>query len=111
MTVLHSEPSQPSSASFVRKDRRCPMRNFLIAVAATCLFTPPACLFTPQAVAKTDQDVSGTSQPAPSAADHGRKALTVKGGTLLNSNPTPEEAKKTAEATNRQILEKRRHKR
>ena len=86
------------------------MRNFLIAIAATCLFTPPACLFTPQAIAQADQ-LNRTSQPAPSQADHGKKALTVKGGTLLNSNPTPEEAKKMAEATNRQILEKRRHKR
>lgn len=85
------------------------MRNFLIAIAATCLFTPPACLFTPAATAKTDQEVNRTSQPAPSAEGHGRKTLTVKGGTLLNSNPAPEEAKRTAEATNRQILEKRRH--
>jgi hypothetical protein len=85
------------------------MRNFLIAIAATFLLTPPACLFTPSAIAKTDQEVSRTSQPV--AEDHGKKPLTVKGGTLLNSNPTPEEARKTAEATNRQILEKRRHKR
>jgi hypothetical protein len=87
------------------------MRNFLIAVAATCLFTPPACLFTPQAIGQTDREMNRTSQPAPSIEDHGKKALTVNGGTLLNSNPTPEEAKKTAEATNRQILEKRRQKR
>src|SRR3569832_993321 len=37
---MRSEPSQPSSVYFVRKSRRCPMRNFLIVVAATCLFTP-----------------------------------------------------------------------
>jgi hypothetical protein len=85
------------------------MRNFLIVIATTCLFTPPACLFTPQAMAQTQQQAN--PQPAPSADDHGRKALTAKGGTLLNSNPTPEEAKKAAEATNRQILEKQRHKR
>jgi hypothetical protein len=84
------------------------MRNFLIVIAATCLFTPPACLFTPAALAKPEQNMSRTSQPAPAATDHGRKALTVKGGTLSNSDATPEEAKKTAEATNRQILEKRR---
>lgn len=84
------------------------MRNFLIVIAATCLFTPPACLFTPAAAAKTNQDVNRSSQPAPPAEDHGKKAMTVKGGTLLNSNPTPEEAKKAAEATNRQILEKQR---
>jgi hypothetical protein len=84
------------------------MRNFLIVIAATCLFMPPACLFTPQAIAQTGQQASRTPQPAPSADDHGKKAMTVKGGTLLNANPTPEEAKKTAEATNRQILEKRR---
>jgi hypothetical protein len=87
------------------------MRNFLIAIAATFLFTPPACLFTPTAVAKTDQEAKRTSQPAPTVEDHGEKTLTVKGGTLLNTNPTPEEAKKMAEATNRQILEKRRHQR
>lgn len=86
------------------------MRNFLIVVATTCLFTPPACLFTPQAMAQTKQQ-QANPQPAPSADDHARKALTAKGGTLLNSNPKPEEAKKTAEVTNRQILEKRRHKR
>jgi len=85
------------------------MRNFLMVIAATCLFTPPACLFTPAATAQTDREVSRTSQPAPSAADRGNKALPVKGGTLLNTNPTPEEAKKMAEATNRQILERRRH--
>ena len=80
------------------------MRNFLIVIAATCLFTPPACLFTPSAFAKNDREASRTSQ----STDHGRKALTVKGGTLLNSDATPEEAKRTAEATNRQILEKQR---
>jgi hypothetical protein len=85
------------------------MRNFLFVIAATCLLMPPACLFTPQAIARTDREANRTSQPP--AEDHGKKALTVKGGTLLNSNPTPEEAKKTAEATNRQILEKRRQKR
>jgi hypothetical protein len=87
------------------------MRNFLIVIAATCLLMPPACLFTPQAIAQTDREANRTSQPAPPAEDHGKKALTVKGGTLLNTNPTPEEAKKTAEATNRQILEKRRQRR
>ena len=70
------------------------MRNFLIAMAATCLFMPPACLFTPTATAQTDREMNRTSLPAPSAVDHGRKTLTIKGGTLLNSNPTPEEAKK-----------------
>ena len=84
------------------------MRNFLIVIAATCLFTPPACLFTPAAFAKAERDTNSASQPAPPTTDHGRKALTVKGGTLLNSDATPEEAKKTAEATNRQILEKQR---
>jgi hypothetical protein len=87
------------------------MRNFLIVVAATCLFTPPACLFTPAAIAKTDHQTSqeANSSSRPSTEDRGNKALPVKGGTLLNSNPTPEEAKKMAEATNRQILERRRH--
>ena len=65
---------------------------------------PPACLFTPPATAKTDRGVNSQSV----SPDHKKKPLTVKGGTLLNSDATPEEAKKTAEATNRQILEKRR---
>ena len=50
------------------------MRNFLIAIAATFLLTPPACLFTPSAIAKTDQEVSRTSQPV--AEHHGKKPLT-----------------------------------
>jgi len=80
------------------------MRNFLFATAALCLFTPPACLFAPAAIAKADRDTNGQLvQP-----DHQKKPLTANGGTLLNSDATPQEAKKTAEATNRQILEKRR---
>ena len=80
------------------------MRNFLIV--AVCLFMPPACLFTPPAVAKAHR--TATTQTAPPATDHQKKTLTVRGGTLLNSDATPEEAKKIAEATNRQILEKQR---
>ena len=80
------------------------MRNLLIATAAVCLFTPPACLFTPPAAARADQGINRSAQPVP----HPKKTLAAKGGTLLNSDATPEEAKKTAEATNRQILEKRR---
>jgi len=80
------------------------MRNFLFATAALCLFTPPACLFTPAAIAKADRQMN--SQPV--QPDHQKKPLTVKGGTLLNSDATPQEARKMAEATNRQILEKRR---
>jgi hypothetical protein len=80
------------------------MRNFLFATVALCLFTPPACLFTPAAIAKADREMNGQLvQP-----DHQKKPLAVKGGTLLNSDATPQEAKKTAEATNRQVLEKRR---
>ena len=84
------------------------MRSIPIAVATAFLFMPPACMFTPLAVAQAERDTNSSSQPSPSADNHKRKALTVKGGTLLNSNPTPEEAKKTAEATNRQVLEKQR---
>ena len=82
------------------------MRNHLIAAVAVCLFTPPACLFTPAAVAKAEREAMRSGQSAP--AEQRKKTLTTKGGTLLNSDATPEQAKKTAEATNRQILEKRR---
>ena len=73
------------------------MRNLLIATLAVCLFTPPA-------IARTEQEINRTAQPVP----YPKKTLAAKSGTLLNSDATPEEARKIAEATNRQILEKRR---
>ena len=82
------------------------MRNLPIAFIAVCLFTPPACLFTQAAVAKAEQEINRAAQPAPT--ERPRKTLAAKSGTLLNSDATPEEARKIAEATNRQILEKRR---
>ena len=80
------------------------MRNHLIVAAAVCLFTPPACLFTPTAVARGERSINRAAQPVPT--EHPKKILATKGGTLLNSDATPEQARKTAEATNRQILEK-----
>ena len=71
------------------------MRNHLIAVAAICLFTPPACL-TPAAVAKSERDANRTAQSAP--AEQPKKTLTTKGGTLLNSDATPEQANATIAA-------------
>ncbi len=76
------------------------MRNFPIAtvIAASAILAP--------LTVAANENIK-----APSSAHRSQdnnKVLTAKGGGLLNSDATPEQAKKTAEATNRQILQKQR---
>ena len=57
------------------------------------------------AFAKNDTATDNTS-PSTSTQEN-KKVLAAKGGTILNTYVTPEQAKKAAEATNRQILAQR----
>ena len=79
------------------------MRNLPVATVIAASY-----VLAPLAVAANEE---GVNKPRPSASDDSKsnkKVLTAHGGGLLNSDATPEQAKKTAEATNRQILEKQR---
>jgi hypothetical protein len=83
------------------------MRKFLTVILATCLFAPAA--------PANNGKEPGKNRPGPTTSNNpretqnveteNRKTLTVKGGGLLNTETTPEQARKAAEATNRQILQ------
>ena len=79
------------------------MRKFL-TVAAIILLRLPA----QTAFANRDNQPPPPRNDTRNVETPDRKTLTVRGGGLLNTETTPEQAKKIAEATNRQILEKRR---
>ena len=53
-----------------------------------------------------NETVTNNTPPSASTQEN-KKVLTAKGGTMLNTYVTPEQAKKAAEATNRQILAQR----
>jgi hypothetical protein len=82
------------------------MRKFLTTAASLALS-----LSAPAALANNDKK-SHKSPPQPSSNEaqnvetKDRKTLTAKSG-LLNTETTPEQARKTAEATNRQVLQQR----
>ncbi len=81
------------------------MRKFLSAAAIGI----GACLFAQASIAHNRE--ANNAPPPASTANTNAKANThvpaAKSGTILNTDATPEQAKKTAEATNRQILQRR----
>jgi hypothetical protein len=82
------------------------MKNSLTVIAIAA-----ACMLAPGALARNSGDQNRTpdaSAQKPDNTQGNEKVLAAKGGGLLNSDATPEQAKKIAEATNRQILEKQR---
>jgi hypothetical protein len=83
------------------------MRKFLITAAILALGLPPVFANNDRAPSKPPAQASSSPQDTQNVETKDRKTLTAKGG-LLNTETTPEQARKTAEATNRQILEKRR---
>ena len=78
------------------------MRNFPIATVMAASF-----VLAPLVAAANDQNANKPRSSADNSQNN-KKVLAAKGGGLLNSDATPEQAKKTAEETNRQILEKQR---
>ena len=79
------------------------MRNFPIATVIAASY-----VLAPLAVAANEEDVNKPRASTTDNSQSNKKVLAAKGGGLLNSDATPEQAKKMAEATNRQILEKQR---
>jgi hypothetical protein len=86
------------------------MRNFL-----TVTVIAGACVLAPAALTKNDKNDRDTNNNPPSSTaqdqtnQNTKKVLAAKSGGLLNSDATPAQARKMAEATNRQILERQRH--
>jgi hypothetical protein len=79
------------------------MRKFLSAATITI----GACLFAQAAAAHNSHNRQTNNAPPVSTenANANNHVPAAKGGTILNTDVTPEQAKKTAEATNRQILQ------
>jgi hypothetical protein len=84
------------------------MRKFLAtaAILAFSLSAPIALANNDKAPGKSPPHTSSNSQQTQNVETKDRKILTAKGG-LLNTETTPEQARKTAEATNRQVLQQR----
>jgi hypothetical protein len=82
------------------------MRNLPVAtvIAASAILAPLT------VAANEDMKTPASADRSQDNKQDNKKVLTAHGGGLLNSDATPEQAKKTAEATNRQILQKQ-HKR
>jgi hypothetical protein len=82
------------------------MRKFLTVILATCLFGPVALANNGKEPGKNPPGPTTSNNPreTQNVETENRKTLTVKGGGLLNTETTPEQARKAAEATNRQIL-------
>ena len=79
------------------------MRKFLSAATIGV----SACLFAQAAVAH-NREANNAPPPASTAnTDANHHVPAAKSGTILNTDVTPEQAKKTAEATNRQILQRK----
>jgi hypothetical protein len=80
------------------------MRKFLTTAAILTLGLPAA--FANNTPSKPPPHTS--SHETQNVETKNRKTLTAKSG-LLNTETTPEQARKIAEATNRQILERRKN--
>jgi hypothetical protein len=78
------------------------MRKFLTAILALGLLTPTAFANNGKEPSKSPPRTS--SHETQNVETKDRKTLTAKSG-LLNTETTPEQARKAAEATNRQILQ------
>jgi hypothetical protein len=85
------------------------MRKFLTVILATCLFSSVALANNGKEAGKNPPGTatSNNHQNAPDVETENKKTLTARGGGLLNTETTPEQARKAAEATNRQILQQR----
>jgi hypothetical protein len=83
------------------------MRKFLTVILATCLFSPVALANNGKEAGKNPPGTATSDQNAPDVETENKKTLTARGGGLLNTETTPEQARKAAEATNRQILQQR----
>ena len=80
------------------------MRKFLIAILALGL---AATALANNGKEPVKNPPGAYHQETQNVETKDRKTLTARGGGLLNTETTPEQARKVAEATNRQILQRR----
>jgi hypothetical protein len=84
------------------------MRKFLTTAAILALGLSAAFANNDKEPGKSPPHASSNPQQTQNVETKDRKTLTAKSG-LLNTETTPEQARKTAEATNRQVLQPRKN--